>query len=211
MNYLPFLFLPFFFFFDTSINEHPIAYVRSIKKSMKPAFFLNLIPDFFSLFFNKNSSRYIYIYIFIHSRLSFHLDFAITPLPFITRSQRLFLGQNGIPQKWGAGREGGQQFLHYTAPKSPYLRKSGLVSLDFPPQFCLSCEWRETIAADFASNYCGYSNPDRWRVLREPLDLRGFAEGRCQLDVPICHWPSSSHLFHAIFPYIFVTPCEKLV
>lgn len=104
MNYLPFLFLPFFFFFDTSINEHPIAYVRSIKKSMKPAFFLNLIPDFFSLFFNKNSSRYIYIYIFIHSRLSFHLDFAITPLPFITRSQRLFLGQNGIPQKWGAGR-----------------------------------------------------------------------------------------------------------
>lgn len=31
---------------------------------------------------------------------------------------------------------GGQQFLHYTAPKSPYLRKSGLVSLDFPLQFC---------------------------------------------------------------------------
>lgn len=69
MNYLPFLFFPFFFFFDTSINEHPIAYVRSIKKSMKPAFFLNLIPDFFSLFFNKNSSRYIYIYIYSLSTL----------------------------------------------------------------------------------------------------------------------------------------------
>lgn len=74
---------------------------------MKPAFFLNLIPDFsfflplsFSLFslFSTKIHGDIYIYIFIHSRLSFHLDIAITPLPFITRSRRLFLEQNGIPR-----------------------------------------------------------------------------------------------------------------
>lgn len=209
MNYLPFLFFPFFFFFDTSINEHPIAYVRGIKKSMKPAFFLNLIPDFFSLFFNKNSSRYIYIYIYLFTLDSRFISTSPLRHYLLSRGHNDYsLDRTEFPRNEG---QGGQQFLHYTAPKSPYLRKSGLVSLDFPPQFCLSCEWRETIAADLASNYCGYSNPDRWRVLREPLDLRGFAEGRCQLDVPICHWPSSSHLFHAIFPYIFVTPCEKLV
>lgn len=78
------------FFSDTSVNGYPVAYVRSIKISMKPAFFLNLIPDFsfflplsfslFSLFFNKNSWRYIYIYIYSLSTLvsSRHRHYAIT-------------------------------------------------------------------------------------------------------------------------------------
>lgn len=138
MNYLPFLFLPFFFFFDTSINEHPIAYVRSIKKSMKPAFFLNLIPDFFSLFFNKNSSRYIYIYIYslstlVSSRLRHYaITFyhaVTTIIPWTERNSPEMRGREGgratisplhgaqkslSPEKW-------TRFAWFSAPILPQL------------------------------------------------------------------------------------------
>lgn len=132
MNYLPFLFFPFFFFFDTSINEHPIAYVRSIKKSMKPAFFLNLIPDFFSLFFNKNSSRYIYIYLFtLDSRF-----ISTSPLRhyLLSRGHNDYsLDRTEFPRNEGQGGREGNNFSITRRPKVPISGKVDSFRLIFRP------------------------------------------------------------------------------
>lgn len=188
---------------------------------MKPAFFLNLIPDFsfflplsfsLSLFFQQKFMEiYIYIYLFtLDSRF-----ISTSPLRHYLLSRGhgdYFLNRTEFPVARNEGGGGGKATISplHGAQKSLSPEKWTRFAW-FSAPILLRCEWRETIAADFASNYCGYSNPDRWRVLREPLDLRGFAEGASwayQFVTPAIFSTRFSHIYISL--YIYYTPCEKL-